>query len=135
MDDLIKYPRTRHIEGSGLQKGDHDLKVAPFSDVRGKPLVVEEKLDGANSGVSFTSRGELRLQCRGHFLTGGPSERQFALFKPWAETHSAWLWDVLGDRYVLYGEWMFAKHTVLWHPFWHHYFSPVSQILGKRAGE
>jgi hypothetical protein len=121
MEGIVKYPRTRHIEGSGLQKGDHDLKVAPFQDVRGRSLVVEEKVDGANAGVSFTPQGALRLQCRGHYLTGGPSEAQFALFKPWAETHRSWLWDVLGDRYILYGEWCLAKHTVFYDALPHYF--------------
>ncbi len=30
MADIYKYPRTWHIEGSGLQKGDEDLAVFPF---------------------------------------------------------------------------------------------------------
>lgn len=121
MDAIIKYPRTRHIEGSGLQKGDHDLNVVPFSDIRGKYLVIEEKLDGANTGISFDQNGSLRLQCRGHFLVGGPGEEQFALFKTWAQCHQDWLFDVLEDRYILYGEWLYAKHTV-YYDVLPHYF-------------
>jgi hypothetical protein len=114
VDSIAKYPRTRHIEGSGLQKGDHDLKVAPFSEIAGKPLVIEEKVDGANVGISFDRDGSLRLQCRGHYLTGGASEAQFNLLKPWAETHRSWLRETLGSRYILYGEWLYAKHTVFY---------------------
>ena len=114
MDGIAKYPRTRHIEGSGLQKGDHNLKIAPFSEIAGKTLVVEEKVDDANVGISFETKGSLRLQCRGHYLTGGPGERQFNLLKPWAETHRSWLWETLGSRYILYGEWLYAKHTVFY---------------------
>lgn len=50
------------------------------------------------------------LQSRGHYLTGGPRESQFGLFKSWAATFAPILWPVLGDRYVLYGEWLYAKH-------------------------
>jgi hypothetical protein len=28
---IRKYPRRRHIEGSGLQKGDHDLATEAIS--------------------------------------------------------------------------------------------------------
>src|SRR5690606_4550538 len=56
---LHKYPRTPHIEGSRLQPGDHDLAAAPFAEIAGRYLVVEEKLDGANAGISFTSGGRL----------------------------------------------------------------------------
>ena len=67
---IVKYPRTPHIQGSRLQLGDEDLRQRPFSDIAGKYVVLEEKIDGANSAISFTENGELRLQSRGHFLTG-----------------------------------------------------------------
>lgn len=70
---LRKYPRTRHIRGSRLQKGDFDLSAAPFSELAGRHLVVEEKLDGANTGISFGPGGELRLQSRGHLPAVGRS--------------------------------------------------------------
>jgi hypothetical protein len=74
-------------------------------------VVIEEKLDGANAAVSFTSAGELLLQSRGHYLAGGAGERQFNLFKHWAAAHEAALLERLEDRYVMYGEWCFAKHS------------------------
>ncbi|MDT0329243.1 RNA ligase family protein [Nocardiopsis lambiniae] len=109
---MHKYPRTRHIRGSRLQPGDRDLSAVPFSALAGRHLVVEEKLDGANAGIGFGPDGDLRLQSRGHYLTGGPRERQFAPFKAWAAAVAPRLRERLGDRYVLYGEWMYAKHTV-----------------------
>lgn len=109
---MHKYPRTRHIHGSRLQPGDRDLSAVPFSAIAGRHLVVEEKLDGANAGIGFGPGGALLLQSRGHYLTGGPRERQFAPFKAWAATLAPRLHERLGDRYVLYGEWMYAKHTV-----------------------
>lgn len=111
---MRKYPRTRHIRGSRLQRGDHDLAAVPFSALAGRHLVVEEKLDGANAGISFGPGGELRLQSRGHYLTGGPRERHFAPFKAWAATVAPLLRPRLGERYVLYGEWLYAKHTVFY---------------------
>ena len=121
-DQIRKYPRTRHIEGSRLQAGDEDLSSVPFADVRGRTLVIEEKLDGANSGISFDAAGELYLQSRGHYLTGGSRERHFALLKSWAETHRDVLHRVLGSRYVLYGEWLYAKHTVFYDQLPHYFF-------------
>ena len=66
---IRKYPRTPHLEGSRLQPGDEDLNQIPFSDIQGRHLAVEEKIDGANSGISFGENGELMLQSRGHYLT------------------------------------------------------------------
>jgi hypothetical protein len=111
---LLKYPRTRHIKGSRLQAGDEDLEAVPFRELTGRHLVVEEKVDGANAGISFDADGELLLQSRGHFLTGGPRERHFALLKTWAQRHRPALRAALGCRYVLYGEWLYAKHTVFY---------------------
>lgn len=111
-DIIIKYPRTPHIQGSRLQPGDEDLRQRRFSEIEGRHVVLEEKIDGANSAVSFTDQGELRLQSRGHFLTGGARERHYDLLKQWGAVHKERLYEVLGDRYVMYGEWMYAKHTI-----------------------
>jgi RNA ligase-like protein len=121
MVGLRKYPRTHHLEGSRRQPGDEDLNALPFSQLAGRDLVVEEKLDGANAAVSFGPSGELLLQSRGHYLTGGPRERHFDLFKSWASCHQAALHSVLGSRYVLYGEWLYAKHTVFYDALPHYF--------------
>ncbi len=121
MEPIHKYPRTRHVEGSRLQSGDEDLASVPFSELRGLHLVVEEKLDGANSGVSFSKDGALQLQSRGHYLVGGGREKHFDLFKSWAQAHEAALRDRLGSRYVMYGEWLFAKHTVFYDRLPHYF--------------
>ena len=121
MQPMQKYPRTKHIEGSRLQPGDEDLEAAPFRDLAGRHLVVEEKIDGANCGVSFTAAGELLLQSRGHYLTGGAREKHFNLFKQWATTHATTLYERLGDRYIMYGEWLYAKHTIFYDALPHYF--------------
>ena len=111
---IVKYPRTRHLEGSRLGPGDEDLDQIPFSDIFGRHLVIEEKIDGANSAVSFDGDGKLLLQSRGHYLDGGYRERHYNLFKQWGNHHCDELFDVLGARYIMYGEWLYAKHTVFY---------------------
>src|SRR5436309_3179314 len=51
MNRIHKYPRTHHLESSRLQPGDEDVDSVPFRVLRGRFLVVEEKLDGANAAV------------------------------------------------------------------------------------
>lgn len=119
--DIIKYPRTPHLEGSRLQPGDEDLSQVPFSYIKGKYIVIEEKVDGANSAISFNSDGELLLQSRGHYLTGGYRERHFNLFKQWASVHQEAFFKVLGTRYIMYGEWLYAKHTVYYDNLPHYF--------------
>lgn len=122
MNRLFKYPRTHHIEGSRFQPGDEELDSVPFEQIKGRHIVIEEKLDGANCGISFNSEGTLLLQSRGHFLDGGPREKQFALLKTWASRHKQALWERLSNRYVLYGEWLYAKHTIFYDSLAHFLF-------------
>ncbi len=118
---MRKYPRKLHIEGSRLQPGDEDLGSVPFDELRGRFLVVEEKMDGANAAVRFDSRGALLLQSRGHYLRGGAREKHFDLFKRWASAHAHALRERLGERYVMYGEWLYAKHTVFYDALPHYF--------------
>jgi len=121
MEQIHKYPRTYHIEGSRLQPGDEDLDSVPFSAIAHHYVVVEEKVDGANAAISFSPSGEMRLQSRGHYLTGGQREKHFNLFKQWAYSHTEAFWQVLGDRYILYGEWLYAKHTIFYDALPHYF--------------
>lgn len=133
MNEIYKYPRTQHIEGSGIQKGDEDLDTVHLREFAGRHLVVEEKMDGANSAVSFSEDGRLQLQSRGHYLTGGEREKQFHLLKTWAHRYTLELWEALADRYIMYGEWLYAKHTVFYTDL-PHYFMEFD-ILDKTSGE
>lgn len=132
MTPIVKYPRTPHITGSRLQSGDEDLRQVAASTLQGCPLVIEEKLDGSNSGISFDSSGTLLLQSRGHILTGGPRERQFDLFKRWAGHHAAALHRILGGRYILYGEWLYARHTIPYDALPHYFLE--FDILDRDTG-
>ena len=80
-DDFVKYPRTPHLFGS---KGtDDDKHLGPRESaafVADPSLIVEEKLDGTNVGIHFTTRGRMVLQCRGHEITEG-MHPQYDLFK------------------------------------------------------
>jgi hypothetical protein len=116
-----KYPRTPHLDGSGLQPDD-DLNTVSLQVLAGKYVVVEEKLDGANCGISLDDQGTLRLQSRGHYLTGGPRERQFELLKSWCAVYETPLRELLGQRYILYAEWLYAKHSTFYTDLPHYLF-------------
>jgi hypothetical protein len=132
MPTLHKYPRTHHLEGSRLQPGDEDSQSFPFAALAGRNLVIEEKLDGANAGLSFDAEGRLWLQSRGHFLTGGAREKHFDLFKRWAFTHVDVMRAALGKRFILYGEWLYAKHTIFYDRLPHYFLE--FDILDTETG-
>jgi hypothetical protein len=133
MNPIRKYPRTHHLAGSRLQPGDEDLDSVPMAELEGRHVVVEEKMDGANCAVSFAADGGLLLQSRGHYLTGGGRERQFDLFKSWARSLADRLFGVLGGRYVLYGEWLYAKHTIYYDALPHYFLE--FDVLDAETGE
>lgn len=133
MIQILKYPRTPHITGSRVQPGDEDLRQVARETLRGLHLVVEEKLDGSNCGISFDTERRLTLQSRGHVLSGGPRERQFDLLKRWASHHATVLSGILGCRYVMYGEWLYARHTIPYDELPHYFLE--FDVLDRESRE
>jgi hypothetical protein len=133
MTDFIKYPRTPHLRGSRLQDGDHDLEQVDLAGLSGGALVWEEKVDGANAAFSFTAAGAPQLQSRGHVLQGGAREGQFSLFKAWVETHQDAFRQAIGTRYIAFGEWCYAKHTVFYDRLPHYFleFDVFDRDMGR----
>src|SRR5207237_4821401 len=83
--------------------------------------IVEEKIDGTNVGIHFTSVGRMVLQCRGHEITEG-MHRQYDLFKQWTSVKRPVLEGMRGDQFILYGEWLYAKHSVHYRKLPHYFF-------------
>ena len=111
-DDFIKYPRTPHLFGSkGTDDDKHLGQKESEAFIADQSLIVEEKIDGTNVGIHFTSRGRMVLQCRGHEITEG-MHPQYDLFKQWTSVKRPALKGMLGGQFILYGEWLYAKHSV-----------------------
>jgi hypothetical protein len=121
-DEFVKYPRTPHLFGSKGTEDDKHLSEAKSTKFIADPsLIVEEKIDGTNVGIHFRSDGNLFLQCRGHFITQG-MHPQFDLFKQWAAVKRDVLEERLEDRFILYGEWVYARHSVHYRQLPHYFF-------------
>ncbi len=82
---------------------------------------MEEKIDGTNVGIHFTSEGKMVLQCRGHLITQG-MHPQYDLFKQWTAVKRGVIEDRLEDRYILFGEWLYARHSVHYRQLPHYFF-------------
>lgn len=120
--DFVKYPRTPHLFGS---KGTDDDKHLGDTEsnrfIADDSLIVEEKIDGTNVGIHFSEAGELVLQCRGHLITQG-MHPQYDLFKQWAAVKRDVLERVLENRVILFGEWVYARHSVSYRKLSHFFF-------------
>lgn len=132
-DHIQKYPRTPHIRGSRLQEGDEDLEAVPFETLEGQYIIIEEKIDCANSGISFSDACNLLLQSRGHYLTGSPREKHFNLLATWANYHIDALFEILENKYIMYGEFCSTKHTEFY-DLLPHYFLEFD-IMEKSTGK
>src|SRR5262249_4245605 len=62
-----------------------------------------------------------------------PRERQFDLLKRWANHHRTALSDILGNRYVMYGEWLYARHTIAYDALPHYFLE--FDLLDRETGE
>jgi ATP-dependent RNA circularization protein (DNA/RNA ligase family) len=82
-------------------------------------LVVEEKVDGANLGISFDREARVRCQNRGSYLQH-PYEGQWKKLSEWLAPRTDILFEKLADRYILFGEWCYAQHSVFYNrlPDW-----------------
>ena len=120
--EFVKYPRTPHIFGSRGTDDDKHLGEPESSRfLADVSLIVEEKLDGTNVGIHFTGQGAMVLQCRGHLITEG-MHPQYDLFKQWGAVKRPVLEDRLSDRFILFGEWLYARHSVHYRQLPHYFF-------------
>lgn len=112
-DGFVKFPRTPHLAwlGTTPPRGDKLLSVDEAATLLDRPVIVEEKVDGACLGLSVAPDGRLRAQNRGGYLTAA-SHAQFTPLWPWLVRHEAGLRDALGRGLILFGEWCYARHAV-----------------------
>ena len=121
-DDFTKYPRTPHLFGSRGTDDDKHLDQQESLDfIADASLIVEEKLDGTNVGIHFRSEGRMVLQCRGHEITTG-MHAQYDLLKQWSMGKRPVLEAMLEDRLLLFGEWMYARHSIHYRQLPHYFF-------------
>ena len=105
------YPRTLHLGDSGGRASRH---ACPFAELAGLELVIEEKVDGSHCGLGFDDQAELRIFTRKTVLESPPARRDFRRLDQLAAEALDGLWEVLGTRYVLYGEWARRTHTIFY---------------------
>ncbi|RJR40673.1 MAG: DNA ligase [Desulfobacteraceae bacterium] len=94
-------------------RGDKVMSISERNEFLRHELVVEEKVDGANLGISFDSSGNIRAQNRGAYLRL-PSTGQWKKLAEWLTVRIDKLFEQLTDRYILFGEWCYAQHSVIY---------------------
>ena len=110
---FVKFPRTPHLfwQGDSAPRGDKLLDFAEASALLQRTVSVEEKVDGANLGLSVGPAGRLRAQSRGHYLESGTAGQWQPLWR-WLALREAQLAAALGPSLILFAEWCYAEHSV-----------------------
>jgi len=131
--DFFKFPSTPHLAiiGDMSVRDDKIMSEADCDELLQHELIVEEKVDGANLGISFDFDGNIRVQNRGNYMSL-PGLGQWKSLANWLVPKTDIFFDNLSDRYILFGEWCYAQHSVVYDqlPDWFLGFD----IYDKQAG-
>jgi ATP-dependent RNA circularization protein (DNA/RNA ligase family) len=134
MTGFFRFPHIPHLAwlGSGTPRDDKVLSAADANALLSGEVVIEEKLDGANLGVSVAEDGRLRVQNRGQYLVP-PFGGQFARATAWVERHQDELAPALGNDLILFGEWCAARHSIVYDhlPDWFLAFDVYDLAAGR----
>ena len=112
--DFFRFPSTPHLAWlgqGGLPRDDKLLSPAQVRDLLRDVVSVEEKVDGANIGISLSPDGEILLQNRGQYIEA-PFAGQFKRMPPWFDQHERLLKEALTEDLILFGEWCAARHSI-----------------------
>ena len=113
--DFFKFPATPHLAiPPGIDiRDDKVLTESEREEFLRHELIIEEKVDGANLGISFDEDGNIRAQNRGAYLRL-PGTGQWKKLDQWLALRTELLFEHLSDRYILFGEWCYARHSVFY---------------------
>lgn len=112
------YPRIPHLS-KAISNITHD-DIITESNIQ-FPLTawVQEKVDGANMGISWTSgpliRNRNNILKKGYIETDTPAKLQFRPAWNWIHEHGEDIRKIskeLMSPVTIYGEWMLAKHSL-----------------------
>jgi ATP-dependent RNA circularization protein (DNA/RNA ligase family) len=110
VNDFVPFPKTPYLKApSGVHLREDKILTPNEADaLLGHRLVVEEKIDGQNLGISAGESGVV-VQSRGDYVELGG--RHFQGLAAWLGPRSQRIAEGLGDGLVLFGEWCTDTHT------------------------
>lgn len=111
MSRFFRFPHTPHLHwlGNKVPRNDKVLSPDEVSDLLDGEVVVEEKIDGSNMGISLGIDGNFLFQKRGDYLHS-PFTGEFKHLERWLRLHENELFECLDTRLIAFGEWMAARH-------------------------
>lgn len=141
--ELFKFPRTKHLfdaGGGGVSRDDLLMDAGEEKKFYSQPgrgqqqlVAIEEKVDGANLGISIDTDMNLCVQNRSHFINS-KTHKQFSSLDVWLSNNSPSLFEILTPgQHVLFGEWLYAKHSIHYTrlPGYFMAFDIYDRVVGK----
>lgn len=133
-EGFFKFPSTPHLATMpGVDiRSDKVLTATERDEFLRHEVTIEEKIDGANLGISFDADGNIRAQNRGAYLDR-PGLGQWKKLDSWLELRADTLFEHLSDRYTLFGEWCYAQHSIFYDrlPDWFLAFDIYDREAGR----
>jgi|SaaInlStandDraft_6_1057023.scaffolds.fasta_scaffold04298_4 atypical dual specificity phosphatase len=110
---IHKFPRTRHIFNVGGATVDDRILDADDCDtfMKEDDVFIAEKVDGAQLGISIDENYKIMVQNRSHYVNS-KSHSQFEKLDKWIFDHKESLYQILNQDTILFGEWLYAKHSI-----------------------
>lgn len=109
---IHKFPRTPHLFNiGGATVDDRYVPEDQYEYFFKNDVQVTEKIDGAQMGFSIGEDFRIMVQNRSHYVTS-QSAAQFKLLDKWVHQHRDDLYTILDENHILFGEWMYAKHSI-----------------------
>lgn len=135
MDIFFRFPSTPHLAWLGhgvMPREDKIFSAKDVLQILSGEVVVEEKVDGANIGLSLANDGQIRVQNRGQYLIS-PYGGQFARLPGWLSQYDNGLREVLSQDLIIFGEWCAARHTIAYYqlPDWFLLFDVYDRVAGR----
>ena len=110
---IHKFPRTQHIINiGGASVDDRILNKDGYNEfMNNEDVFIAEKVDGAQLGISISDDYKILIQNRSHYVNS-KSHSQFEKLDKWIMDHNDSLYEILDKDTILFGEWLYAKHSI-----------------------
>ena len=140
LEDLVSIGTIGLIKGVNTYQNDKNIKLATYASrcIDNEILMYLRKTKRKRTEVSFEdslsfdSEGNIRAQNRGAYLYP-PRSGQWKKLDDWLEPRLDMLFEILSEKFILFGEWCYAQHSIFYDrlPDWFLGFDIYDKRFGR----
>jgi len=110
-----EFPKTPHMGGSHVVDDDQVLSPQEIQAICSRKgiqtITAQEKVDGSNVSVHFDQPYKPIIQKRSGLIKN-TDRKQYLAFRDYVYQNLNELYELLGEKFCLFGEWLWATHAV-----------------------